>query len=96
MHGKINIKDYLHIFGDYVHPMVQSLFPDGEGIFQDDNAPIHIAHVVKNWYKEHESELEHIEWPPQSQDLNIIEHMWCVLERQVRNCYPPLSCLKEL
>ena len=76
--------------------MVQGLFPDGDGIFQDDDAPIHTAHVVKNWYEEHESELRHIEWPPQFLDLNIIEHLWYVLERQFRNHYPPPSCLKEL
>ena len=57
---------------------------------------IHTARVAKNWYEEHENELEHMEWPPQSQDLNIIEHLWCVLERKVRNRYPPPSCLKEL
>ena len=70
--------------------MVQILFPDGDGIFQNDN-----AHAVKNWYQEHESELVNMECPPQSPDLLIIEHFWCVLERQVRNRYPPPSCLKE-
>ena len=51
---------------------------------------------IHTWYEEHKSCIEHIEWPQQSPDLNIIENMWCVLERQVRNCYPPLPCLKEL
>ena len=76
--------------------MFQALFPDGDGIFQDDNVPKHIAHVVKNWYQEHGSKLEQMEWPPQSSDRNTIEHSWYVLERQVRNRYPPISCLKEL
>ena len=61
--------------------MVQALFPDGDGILSDDNATMPTAHAVKNWYEELESGLEHIEWPPQSQYLNIIEHLWCVLER---------------
>ena len=36
MHGSINSKDYPNILGDQVHPIVQALFPDGDGIFQDD------------------------------------------------------------
>ena len=56
LHGKINRMDYLNILADHIHPM--ALFPDGDGIFQADNTPIHTTHVVKNWYDEHESELE--------------------------------------
>ena len=61
--GRINSKHYMAILGDDIHSIVKALFPDGDGIFQDDNAPMHTAHVVKNWYEEHESELEHMEWP---------------------------------
>ena len=76
--------------------MVQALCPDGDGIFQDDNAPMHTAHVAKKWYEEHECELKLIDMPTQSPDFNIIKYMWCVFELQVRNRYPPPSCLKEL
>ena len=48
-HDRINSKDYLNILGDHVHPTAQALFSDGDGIFEDDNAHIHTAHVVKNW-----------------------------------------------
>ena len=37
--------------------IVQALLSDG------DNASIHAAHVVENWYEKLESELQHIEWP---------------------------------
>ena len=45
-----------------------TLFLDSDDIFQDDNTPMHTVHVVKNWYEEHESDLEHMEWPPQFPD----------------------------
>ena len=68
--------------------------PNGNGIFQDDNAPIHTAYVFNNCHEEHGSGLEHMEWPPQSPDFNI-EYLWCVFDRQVRNSYLSPSCLKE-
>ena len=58
LHGRINSKDSVGILGDHLHPMVQALFPDGDYTFQDDNAPIHMVHVVADWHEEHESELE--------------------------------------
>ena len=63
--------------------MVQALFPDGDGIFQVDNAQINATHVVKNWYVKHEIGLKHMEWPSQYPNLNIIEHLWCVFERKL-------------
>ena len=94
-HCRIKSKDYLNIMRSSLSNGL-GIIPDGDGIFQGDNVPIHTAHVVKNWYEEHECDLEHMEWAPQSPDLNIIENLWCVLERQVRNRYDPQSCLKEL
>ena len=39
--------------GLQTNAMVRTLFPDGNGIFQDDNALIHTTHEIKNWYEEH-------------------------------------------
>ncbi|GFX58569.1 hypothetical protein TNCV_417481 [Trichonephila clavipes] len=35
--------------------MMQTLFPAGDGIFQDDNAPIHAVELAQSWLKEHKS-----------------------------------------
>ncbi|GFV79222.1 DDE_3 domain-containing protein [Trichonephila clavipes] len=40
---------YREIFANQIHPMMQSLFPVSDGVFQDDNAPIHATGLVQLW-----------------------------------------------
>ena len=47
LQGRINKRDYLQILSDQVHPMAQALFSEENAIFEDDNAPIHTARIVK-------------------------------------------------
>jgi transposase len=43
-------------------------------IFMQDNASIHIAHIIREWFQEHSIPL--LDWLPYSPDLNPIEHIW--------------------
>ena len=72
LHGRIN--------SHKVHPIVQVTFPKGNAVFQVDNVPIHTAINVKEWHEEHFDEVEHLVWPPQTPDLNIIKHLCFFLE----------------
>ena len=49
--------------------------------FQHDNAPIHTTRAVQQWISGQNLQL--LEWPPYSSDLNIIENIWELLSRQV-------------
>ncbi|GBO19929.1 Transposable element Tcb1 transposase [Araneus ventricosus] len=75
---------------------IMTVFPGERPLFQDDNAPIHTARCVQEWFEEHDDAVDHLAWPPQSPDLNIIEHLWQYLESKIRSRFPPPSGLSEL
>ncbi len=51
--------------------------------FQQDNAPCHKAQIISDWFLEHDNEFTLLKCPPQSPDLNPIEHLWDVVEREI-------------
>jgi hypothetical protein len=75
--------------------MIQTLFPNNDAVFRNDNAPIHTAGTVQSWLQEHEGELVTSSLAITSPDLNIIEPLWSVLETSVRNRFPPAKSLKR-
>ncbi len=52
--------------------------------FQQDNAPCHKAQIISDWFLEHGNEFTLLKWPPQSPDLNPIEYLWDVVEREIQ------------
>ena len=86
----------LYILVDQVHSAMLHYYPDGDGYFMDDNAPIHRARSVQNWFAEHQPDFQHLSWPTHIPDLNPIENVWGTVERRIRQFSPLPSNLQDL
>ena len=62
--GNLTCVTYLNIVADQVHPFMAMVFPDGRGLFQQDNAPCPTAHIVREWFEEHDEVFTVLPWPP--------------------------------
>ena len=70
-----------------IHQMISSGMQDI--LFQQDNAPVHKAYSVMDWFERNCIEL--VEHPPYSPDSNPIEHVWVELKKRLHQQYPRIG-----
>ena len=68
--------------------------PKKDVYFQQDNNPKHTSKWASAWFLS--KKVDNLDWPPNSPDMNIIEHIWEYLECCVHSHMPLPSNLGGL
>ena len=84
--GNMTGEMYRDILDKNLLESVKKLKMNDDWIFQQDNDPKHKAAIVTNWLNR--NQVERLNWPSFSPDMNPIEHLWDEVERRLKKKQP--------
>lgn len=79
--GMMNSVKYQATLKTHLLPALRECFPNGDGIFQQDNAPCHVSKKTQCFFRT--EKITVLEWPGNSPDINPIENLWAIMKRRI-------------
>ncbi|KAL1942278.1 hypothetical protein VTO73DRAFT_6342 [Trametes versicolor] len=93
--GHMNAVQYCDILdSSFLGSLSDHSYTISDIIFQQDLDPKHTSRRARTWFADHNITM--LPWAPSSPDMNIIEHAWYQLDRQVRARNPLPTNLDQL
>jgi len=94
IYGHQTAETYIQLLQEHLIPFIMGILPKNgifDAIFQQDNAPIHKAHITMEFL--HQQGFVVMDFPPNSPDMNPIEHLWNALKRELFCHFPDTADL---
>ena len=94
VNGTITSIKYCQILDEQLWPVLAKDFPTGNYVFMQDNAPVHKSNHSMEWLRSREVNV--MDWPAQSPDMNPIENVWGIMKREIARNISQIKCKADL
>ncbi len=94
IYGQQTAETYIQLLQEYLVPFITEILPENDifdAIFQQDNAPTHKACITMEFL--HQQGFIVMNFPPNSPDMNPIEHLWAALKKELFHRFPDTADL---
>lgn len=95
IHNRMTANGYIEILNtSFMENLAKFGVTKENIIMQQDRDPKHTAKITMKWFQE--NNIEVLDWPPQSPDMNIIGHVWSLVKRKLTQYATDPKSLDEL